>query len=214
MGLTRSIWLLVFGCWISSGVLGQGITERFDANIKLLDEHSAIVTTTIAVAPDSGVSMLPLQAIKYENASITAAKVDGQAAEIIDYNHLWKIEQYDFSGRSVNLEYEVQWEGDEVVIPILYVPWKAQDTEEGKMVVRISLPQNLFIGNHFPDVEFSQAPDGVYSFDLPVVTSLVKFDLRQDDDFYISGTTVVDFFIVFLLAGLGIFGWQRRKMLI
>lgn len=205
---------MVFSFWFSFGVLAQGITERFDANIELLDEHSALVTNTIAVVPDSGVSMLPLQAIKYEHASITSVKVNGQDAELIDYNHLWKIEQYGFYGRSVALEYEVQWEGDEAVIPILYVPWKAQDTEEGKMAVYMSLPQNLFIGNHFPDVEFAQDASGVYSFDLPVVTSLVKFDLRQDDDFYISGTTVVDFFIVFLLAGLGVFGWQRRKMLI
>lgn len=213
MGLSRSIWYIVFSTWMSFGALAQGVTESFRAQIEVIDKTSAKVMCTIAVAPDSGVSMLPLQAIKYENASITSVKINGQAAEIIDYNHLWKIEYYGFSGRSVALEYEVRWKGDEAVIPILYVPWKAEDTEEGKMAVRMSLPQNLFIGNHFPDVEFAQNANGVYSFDLPVVTSLVKFDLRQDDGFYISGTTVVDFFIVFLLAGLGVFGWTRRKML-
>jgi hypothetical protein len=213
MGLIRSCALLITCCFALFAGHAQGITEQFIAEIRVLDEHSARVTCAITVAQDSGVTMLPLQAIKYENASITSAKVNDQSVELIDYNHLWKIESYGFSGRSVDVEYDVRWEGDEAVIPILYVPWKAQDTEEGKMAVNISLPQNLFIGNHFPDIEFAKGVDG-YSFDLPVVTSLVKFDLREDDSFYISGTTVVDFFIICVLAGLGIFGWQRRKTLI
>lgn len=203
---------MVLSIWLADGPYAQGLTEQFVADIQVKDAHSATVICTITVVPDSGVTMLPLQAIKYENASITAVRVDDQAAEIIDYNHLWKVEHYGFSGSTITVEYDVMWQGEEAVIPVLYVPWKTQDTEEGKMAVTISLPPNTFIGNHFPDVTFTKN-EGWYAFNLPVVTSLVKFDLREDEDFYISGTTVVDFLIICLLAGLGVIGWKRRKML-
>lgn len=212
MGLRQVIGLWILGCWPMAGLWGQGVTERFDASIRLMDAHTAMVTATIAVAPDSGVTMLPLQAIKYEHATIDQVKIEGQLVDLIHYNHLWKIEHYGFAGTTVTLEYRVQWASDEVIIPMVYVPWKATDTEEGKMSVRISLPDQMFIGNHFPDVTFTKGT-GDYGFDLPVVTSLVKFDLRTDEDFYVSGTSVVDGFIVLLLAGLGVLGWTRRKML-
>ena len=212
MGL-RGVWYLVL-IWTTCAAQAQGITEQFDIQVQVVDSNSALVECTIAVAPDSGVTMLPMQAIKYTNASITSVKVDHLPVELIDYNHLWKLEQYGFSGRSVQVAYEVRWEGDEAVIPIMYVPWKAADTEEGKMRTKVSLPGGLHIGNHFPDVAFARDVMGVYTFDLPVVTSLIKFDLRDNVDFYISGTTVVDLVIIALLLGLGVLGWKRRKMLI
>ncbi|GEM_PF-3756526 len=213
MGL-RSTWYIILSTWTCLGALAQGKTEQFDIQVQLLDHRSTRVECTIAVAPDSGVTMLPIQAIKYENASISSVTVNDQGAELIDYNNFWKVEHYDFSGRSAKIAYEVQWEGEEAVIPVMYVPWKAADTEEGKMKARILLTEGLFIGNHFPDVILDLSSDGSYSFDLPVVTSLIKFDLRESDDFYISGTTVVDLVIIGLLIILGVLGWQRRKMLI
>ncbi|MEM8894865.1 MAG: hypothetical protein AAGC88_09825 [Bacteroidota bacterium] len=213
MGL-KSTWYIVLSIWICHITWANGTTDQFDIRVEVIDSNSAVVECTIAVAPDSGVTMLPIQAIKYENARISSVKVNNQEAELIDYNNFWKVEHYGFSSRSAKIAYEVQWQGEEAVIPVMYVPWKAADTQEGKMKANISLTEGLYIGNHFPDVALGLNSDGSYSFDLPVVTSLIKFDLRESDDFYISGTTVIDLVIIGLLIVLGVLGWQRRKMLI
>lgn len=202
--------LLFIGFWFLAIAVHAQSTTRFETSIEAQQDGYFQVENIIHFTLDEALGMVPLEAIRYEASEISGVSVDGKPAELIEYNHLWKIEWYEKVQSPLRVTYQVKSKDDFANIPMLMLPWKPTATPEDLFTAAIKIPKDFIIKDQFPTIPFEQLNEREYRFQLPVVSSLVRLKLSKDDGLEWGRTQWIDTLVIVLLLGLGVLGWVNR----
>ncbi len=99
-----------------------------------------------------------------------------------------------------------------VSIPILFVDWKPESAKAKAFVASIKADTRFALKSRFPAMKWKKESEenlNVYSFDLQVIPSWVKFKLYEGKLPLISLELLVDLGVIFVLLSLMFFGWKK-----
>lgn len=221
MGLKQITVLLVV---LLSGLRAQSQSsiDHFDVVISWEGESDQVdVSERMQFSRATNETEITVQALAFENSTIQnlLIRINNNAVPAVlskNKNGLWVTTIPVEALNTLEVNYETSIVEKQIIAPLLFTPIVPPSSDEQLFSATLKIPAHHKLVESFPTINDASRIEGtqeIYNVKLPVIPSVVKFEVAPEAEFKLGITEILDGVILVTLTLLGVVGWRNRKML-